>query len=141
MIRLAEPYTYDGVCGHTQPLFTLARRPSSNIKYESYLVLEEEAMLNLDRDIHSLSDFKRKTPEFIEQLEETGEPVVLTINGRAKLIVQDAASYQKMLELLDRAETIEAIREGLESVRQGKTMSLTQFDRGMRKKFRPSKKK
>src|SRR2546422_4277773 len=92
-------------------------------------------MLNIGRDIHSLSDFKRKTPEFIEQLQKTGEPVVLTINGRAKLVVQDAESYQRMLELLERAETIEAIREGLESLRQGKTMSLDQFDRKMRKKF------
>ena len=91
--------------------------------------------LNIGRDIQSLSDFKRKTPEFIEQLEKTGEPVVLTINGRAKLVVQDAKSYQRMLELLKQAETIEAIREGLESVRQGKTMSLDQFDRKMRKKI------
>jgi len=97
-------------------------------------------MININRDIHSLSDFKRKTPSFIEQLEKTREPVILTINGRAKLVVQDAQSYQRMLELLDRAETIEAIREGLESVKEGKTMSLGQFDREMRKKFRASKK-
>ena len=97
-------------------------------------------MLKIGRDIHSLSDFKRKTPEFIKQLEKTGEPVVLTINGRAKLVVQDAESYQRMLELLERAETIEAIREGLESVKQGKTMSLEQFDKEMRKKIRAPKK-
>ena len=97
-------------------------------------------MLNIGRDIHSLSDFKRKTPDFIEQLERTGEPVVLTINGRAKLVVQDAESYQRMLELLDRAEAIEAIREGLESVKLGKSMSLDQFDKEIRKKIRFPKK-
>jgi len=97
-------------------------------------------MLNIGRDIHSLSDFKRKTPDFIEQLERTGEPVVLTINGRAKLVVQDAESYQRMLELLDRAEAIEAIREGLESVKLGKSMSLDQFDKEIRKKIRSPKK-
>jgi prevent-host-death family protein len=97
-------------------------------------------MLNIGRDIHSLSDFKRKTPDFIEQLERTGEPVVLTINGRAKLVVQDAESYQRMLELLDRAEAIEAIREGLESVKRGKSMSLEQFDKEIRKKIRSRKK-
>lgn len=96
-------------------------------------------MLNIGRDIHSLSEFKRKTPEFIEQLEKTGDPVVLTVNGRAKLVVQDAESYQRMLELLDRAETIEAIREGLESIKGGKTMSLDQFDKEMRKKIRAPK--
>jgi prevent-host-death family protein len=96
-------------------------------------------MLNISRDIHSLSDFKRKTPHFIEQLEKTGKPVVLTINGRAKLVVQDAQSYQRMLELLDRAESIEAIREGLESVKQGRTMALKKFDGEMRKTIRARK--
>jgi prevent-host-death family protein len=101
----------------------------------------ERIMLNISRDIHSLSDFKRNTHEFIEQLEQTGEPVVLTINGRAKIVVQDADSYQRMLELLDRAETIEAIREGLDAVKLGNTMSLDQFDKEMRKKIRTPKKK
>src|SRR5438876_8954399 len=98
-------------------------------------------MLNLARDIQSLSDFKRKTPDFIEQLSRTGEPVVLTINGRAKLIVQDAASYQRMLDLLDQAETVEAIRQGLDDARHGRTMSLDQFDRRMKAKMRAAKKR
>ncbi|MEO6393729.1 MAG: type II toxin-antitoxin system Phd/YefM family antitoxin [Pyrinomonadaceae bacterium] len=98
-------------------------------------------MLNLERDIHSLSDFKRNTPEFLDQLEKTGEPVVLTINGRAKLVVQDAASYQRMRELMDRAEAIEAIRVGLESAKQGRTMSLEKFDQEMRKTIRATKKR
>lgn len=98
-------------------------------------------MLNIERDIHSLSDFKRNTPEFLDQLEKTGEPVVLTINGRAKLVVQDAASYQRMRELMDRAEAIEAIRVGLESAKQGRTMSLEKFDQEMRKTIRATKKR
>jgi hypothetical protein len=34
-----------------------------------------------------------------------------------EIVVQDAKSYQRTLELLDWAERIEALREGLESVR------------------------
>lgn len=49
-------------------------------------------MLDLNRDINSLSNFKRNTPEFLRQLKETGQPVVLTINGKAELVVQDSAS-------------------------------------------------
>jgi prevent-host-death family protein len=98
-------------------------------------------MLDLERDIHSLSDFKRNTAEFLDQLEKTGEPVILTINGRAKLVVQDAASYQRHRELMDRAEAIEAIRVGLESAKQGKTMSIEKFDQEMRKTIRAAKKR
>ena len=36
--------------------------------------------MDLRRDIQSLTDFKKKTPEFLQQLKETGEPVVLTTN-------------------------------------------------------------
>jgi len=73
-------------------------------------------------------------------MEKTGAPVVLTINGKAKIVVQDAESYQRMLELLDKAETVEGIRQGLSDVEAGKTMSLDQFDKEMRKKIRAPKK-
>jgi PHD/YefM family antitoxin component YafN of YafNO toxin-antitoxin module len=75
--------------------------------------------MDLTRDIHPLTDFKRNTPEFLRQLKETGHPLVLTINGKAEIIVQDAKSYQRLLDLADRLETIEAVREGLESMKRG----------------------
>jgi len=92
-------------------------------------------------DIQSLTAFKRNTTEYVKKIKKSGNPLVLTVNGKAEIIVQDAESYQRMLELLDRAETIEAVREGLESVRQGKTISLAEFDKEMRKKIRAPKKR
>jgi PHD/YefM family antitoxin component YafN of YafNO toxin-antitoxin module len=77
-------------------------------------------MLDLNSDIDSLSNFKRNTPEFLRQLKETGRPVVLTINGKAELVVQDTASYQKLLELAERAERMDALRASLEDMRAGK---------------------
>ena len=52
-------------------------------------------------DIFSLSDFQRKTREHIRRLRETGRPEVLTVNGRAELVVYDAATYQEKLAQLD----------------------------------------
>jgi PHD/YefM family antitoxin component YafN of YafNO toxin-antitoxin module len=80
------------------------------------------AMLDLNRDINSLSNFKRNTPEFLRQLKETGHPVVLTINGKAELVVQDSASYQKLIELADRAERMEALRASIDDMRAGKVI-------------------
>lgn len=77
-------------------------------------------MLDISTDIMSLSDFKRETTTLIRQLKETGRPVVLTVNGKAELVVQDAASYQQLLEIVDRLETIEGIRIGLEEMKAGK---------------------
>ena len=93
------------------------------------------------KDIESLTAFKRNTNEYVRKMKKSGNPLVLTVNGKAEIVVQDAESYQRMLELLDRAETVEAVREGLESVRQGKMMSLDQFDKEMRKKIRAPKKR
>lgn len=76
-------------------------------------------MLNLDRDIHPLTDLKRNTSEFLKVLRETGGPVVLTINGKAEIVVQDAKSYQRLMDLADRLKTIEAVRESLQSADRG----------------------
>ncbi|MBO0800050.1 MAG: type II toxin-antitoxin system Phd/YefM family antitoxin, partial [Blastocatellia bacterium] len=72
------------------------------------------------RDINSLSNFKRNTPEFLRQLKETGEPVVLTINGKAEIVVQDTASYQKLIELAGRAERMETLRASIDEMKAGK---------------------
>jgi predicted transcriptional regulator len=45
---------------------------------------------------------------------------MLTVNGKAELVVQDASSYQSLLERLDRLETVGAIRRGLKDVEQGR---------------------
>jgi PHD/YefM family antitoxin component YafN of YafNO toxin-antitoxin module len=68
----------------------------------------------------SLSNFKRHTQDFMEQLKSTGTPVVLMVNGVSELVVQSAESYQKLLERLEYLETIQGIQEGLEEFDQGK---------------------
>lgn len=71
------------------------------------------------RDIHSLSDFQRNTKEFLRQMKESKSPLVLTVNGKAEVIVQDAESYQKMLERLERAEALAAVRQGMAEFERG----------------------
>jgi len=50
-------------------------------------------------DIRSPSDFKRNTVELLDRLRKTGHPLVLTINGKAEVVVQDAGAYQTLLNL------------------------------------------
>lgn len=88
-------------------------------------------MLNIARDIDSLSNFKRKTSEFISQMKETHQPVVLTVNGKAELVVQDADSYQELLERLEYLESLAAIQKGLEDVEAGRTITLENFAQRM----------
>lgn len=75
--------------------------------------------MHLVRDIQPLTDFKRETSRFIQQLKDTGEPVVLTVNGKPELVVQDAVSYQELLDIRERWETLLDIKEGTASIERG----------------------
>ena len=95
-------------------------------------------MLNLETGIDSMTNFKRQTAEYLERLHKTGEPVVLTVNGKAQVVVQDAAAYQKLLEAAarsDREETVAAIREGLDDVRAGRTKPARAALKALAKKY------
>ncbi len=85
-------------------------------------------------DIYSLTEFQRHTKEHIERLKQTGRPEVLTVNGRAEVVVQDAASYQKLLELVDYVEAIEGIKQGLESMHRVEGRPATEVYHDLRKK-------
>ena len=61
-------------------------------------------MLNIGKGIHSLTEFKRRTAELVEQLHETKRPIVLTVNGRAAVVVQEAQAYQEVLDRLNELE-------------------------------------
>src|SRR5437016_10539080 len=77
-------------------------------------------MVNLSQDIHPLTDFKRNTSGFMNRMKRTRRPVVLTVSGKAELVVQDAASYQQILDRLDRLEAVEAIRKGIAAAEEGR---------------------
>ena len=68
-------------------------------------------MLNISRDIQSLSNFKRNTSSFVERMKQTGQPVVLTVNGKAEVVVQDAKSYQELLEKIEKLEVIAGVKK------------------------------
>lgn len=94
--------------------------------------------MNLANGIDSLTNFKRQTPQYLARLRKTGEPVVLTVNGKAEVVVQDALAYQKLAEAAARAEheeTIAAINEGLADVKAGRTKPARTALKALAKKY------
>lgn len=55
--------------------------------------------MRLER-IKPISYFKANAAEVINDLRETGEPMVITQNGEATAVIQDVASYGKDQETL-----------------------------------------
>ena len=92
-------------------------------------------MIHLE-DIHSLSDFQRNTKEHVARLKETGKPEVLTVNGKAELVVLTAKAFQALVDKVERVEAIEGIRRGLADAEAGKVRPVREAVEGIRKKHR-----
>ena len=75
--------------------------------------------MNIIRDIQTLSEFKQNASKLLKQVQETGEPVVLTVNGKPAAVLQDVISYQQMAKVGERLETVRVLRRRMEKVRNG----------------------
>jgi prevent-host-death family protein len=84
-------------------------------------------MLDITKDIQSLTTFRRQSGDFMKQLKKSKRPVVLTVNGKAAAVVQDAEAYQRLLDIAASADEEEGIRQGLEDVKQGRTRPAREF--------------
>jgi prevent-host-death family protein len=73
-------------------------------------------MIDVTRDIHSLTTFKRNSSGLMKQMKKTGRPLVLTVKGKAEAVLLDAAAYQ---EVASRLDSMTSIRRGLAQARKG----------------------
>jgi prevent-host-death family protein len=91
-------------------------------------------MIDITNDIQSLTTFRRSSGDFMKQLKKTKRPVVLTVNGKAAAVVQDAGAYQRLLDVAARADAEEGIRQRLDDVARGRTRAAREvFDQIRRK--------
>lgn len=84
-------------------------------------------MLDITKDIQSLTAFRRRSGEFLRQLKKSKRPVILTVNGKAAAVVQDAESYQRLLDIAAQADAKEGIRQGLEDLKEGRVRPARKF--------------
>jgi prevent-host-death family protein len=84
-------------------------------------------MLDITKDIQSLTTFRRRSGDFMKQLKKSKRPVVLTVKGKASAVVQDAEAYQRLLDIAARVDAAEGIRQGLEDVKKGKIRPAKEF--------------
>jgi PHD/YefM family antitoxin component YafN of YafNO toxin-antitoxin module len=92
-------------------------------------------MIKLRPDRCTLDEFAQDMPTFIKQAEETGEPLVVMADGKAKFVVQDAAAYERMLDWIDRLETLDAIRRGERSIERGEGRPVDEVFEEIRQKY------
>ena len=86
-------------------------------------------------DIRSLSDFQRHTKQHLRHIKRSGSPLVLTVNGKASVVIQDAGANQKLLEEVETART----REAVESAIKGEGVSVKEAFAAVRKRVEKRK--
>ena len=87
------------------------------------------------RQIHSMTDFLRNHKSHVTRLKETRKPEILTVNGKAEVVIQDAASYQEMIDRLEHADLITAIQEGLAAADRGEMKPARQVLEEMKAQY------
>lgn len=72
--------------------------------------------IRVDEDIRPLSEFRAGVASFVNQIQETGRPMVLTQHGRGVAVLMGPKSYSEMQE---RLELLEAICKAEEEIASG----------------------
>lgn len=91
--------------------------------------------IQLDQDIRPLSEFRAKTTAFIQQVRETGRPLVITQNGRSAAVLLDVVEYEKLLEQIEILEDVIRAEKEIESGKgvnhgEAKKRLLTRLKKG-----------
>lgn len=82
--------------------------------------------MDIVKDIQPLTTFRNHSAEFLSHIRETGRPLVLTVNGKAAAVLQDAEAYQRLLDMAASANAAEGIRQGREDVAAGRTLEAAE---------------
>lgn len=80
--------------------------------------------LSLIEDIKTVSELKKNLRSVLEQIRETGRPVVVTVNGKPDAVLIDVETYERKLKALN---LVGLLAEGEEDIRQGRTRSAGSF--------------
>lgn len=83
-------------------------------------------------DIHSVTDFTRNAKAYIQQVRTSKSPMALTVNGDAQIVIQDAETFQGMVDELERGRFLNAMRVSEADVREGRVEDLEPAFAGIR---------
>ena len=85
--------------------------------------------LKPSRDIQPVTEFRANAAQFIDQVQSTGQPVVLTQHGRSAAVLLDVGSYEAMV---DELALLRDVRQAEQQVAAGKVRSHASVARTLR---------
>ena len=84
----------------------------------------------ITEDIKSITDLKRHTGSVMSQVQKTGRPVVLTVNGKAEAVLMAAKKYESMNEAF---VLLKYLIPAEEDIREGRYMEAEKFFRNFKR--------
>lgn len=73
--------------------------------------------MNLVENVQPISYLKTNTSDVVKQVQETREPVLITVNGKVQAVIQDPLSYQNMH---DQLMMLRILAHGQKQIEEGK---------------------
>jgi prevent-host-death family protein len=86
-------------------------------------------------DVRPLTEFQRNTKSVLRDMQRTGRASVLTVNGRRAAVVLNPQAYDRLVSLAETAVLGAELKKSLDDVRQGKGISLEDFEARMLSKL------
>ncbi|WP_340107039.1 type II toxin-antitoxin system Phd/YefM family antitoxin [Rhodohalobacter sp. 8-1] len=79
--------------------------------------------ISISRDIEPLSEFRKKSADFVKRLKKEKQPIILTQHGKSAAVLMDVSEYERFTKKL---EMLEDLLEAKQQVEQGKTYTMDQ---------------
>ncbi len=91
--------------------------------------------MEVSKRMNAISERDYNSSALIKRLQETGDPLILTVEGTVQAVVLNADFYQQLVELADKARSLTTIQKSLEDVEQGKTQAMEKALESIEKKY------
>ena len=92
-------------------------------------------MIDITKDIQPLTTFRNNSVKMMQRLKKTRRPIILTVNGKPEAVLQDAAAYQRLLDIAAQADPEEGLRQGLADIAEGRTRPARKVFAELRKEY------
>ncbi|MEX0646429.1 MAG: type II toxin-antitoxin system Phd/YefM family antitoxin [Balneolaceae bacterium] len=79
--------------------------------------------ISLSKDIEPLSEFRKKSADFVKRLKKEKKPIILTQHGKSAAVLMDVSEYERFT---NKIEMLEDLLEAKQQVEQGKTHSIAE---------------
>lgn len=77
--------------------------------------------ISLSNDIEPLSEFRKKSADFVKRLKKEKNPIVLTQHGKSAAVLLDVTEYERISKKM---EMLEDLLEAKQQVEQGNTLNM-----------------